>query len=249
MKTPEIYSIEKSIGLFLIESGLSLKKDIKAKNIWSFILDIIFTGTSITVLINLGIKAVFLIVLLLVIGILLFMFFKASMNFFGSVLESAGAFFAKRSSIARVSCQIIPDLKKYQKAEFFIKITNKEWFSNAQNVKCTIEMGATAQDFEDRQIYESFEKSKEQRYIPLIVCGKWIAENEDMVDIKRNSGKNIRFIRADVLKDEILVFGKDNGKTRDVSLPPRKYIMFVSVNGEIKGGAFSARFQVLRLPR
>jgi len=56
----------------------------------------------------------------------------------------------------------------------------------------------------------------------------------------------MRFIKADILNNELIVIGNspDNYKPRDTSLPPRKYVFFISINGQIKNGDFSAQFNI-----
>jgi len=162
-----VFHIEKSIGLFFQEWGSRLKSDIKTDRILSFISVSPFSIWSVITMVNLGIQ----VVLAIIIGIismailvsLFFGLFLALFKFIGSILYSVGDFFTKQSKVARFSCKIIPQVEKYQKAEYIIEISNNEWFTDAKNVSCSIGLGATAQDFEDRVIFDKFENNKEPR--------------------------------------------------------------------------------------
>jgi len=241
-----VFRVQKAFGIFLQESGISLQ-GIKANRVLSFVLDIVFTGVSIKVMLNMGVNAIFLILASTVIAVLLFLLFRALVKFFSSLLGVTGKYLIKQSRTARFSCKLIPNVEKYRNAEYFIEIKNQEWFADAKDVKCNIELGARTGDFEDREIYNNFKDIKETRYVPVLISGKWISENENEVDIGARKSKRFRFIKADIVNDELIVFGSSgtDGNRNNISLPPRKNVFFVSVNGRIKSGTFFARFQIL----
>jgi len=246
-----VANVEKSFGIFLQEWGNRLKNDVKTDRILSYISVSPFSIWSIIYMVDSGIKLILAIIFgvvpMVILVSLLFGLFLALFKFIGSLLNKIGGSFIRQSQTARFSCKIISDVKKYVKAEYFVEIKNGEWFADATDVKCHIEIGPTAEDYEDREIYTTFKHVKEQKPVPILIIGKWISETEETTDIKKGKSKIARFIKADIPNDEIIVFGNsaNDGKPSDVSLPPRKRIFFVSANGRIKGGSFSTRFQIL----
>ncbi|RPJ76865.1 MAG: hypothetical protein EHM20_06915 [Alphaproteobacteria bacterium] len=145
------------------------------------------------------------------------------------------------------SCKLIPNIEKYRNTEYFVEIKNREWFADAKNVECYIEIAARAMDFEDLEIYNAFKDTKEGKYVPVMIKGKWISENENKVEIKAGKRKRFRFIKTDAINNDLIVFGNSitDGTASDVLLPPNKKYFFVSARGQIKGGSFSTRFQVI----
>ncbi len=242
-----IYNFQKEFGNFLKNNAVELKNigEVTQKII-IVLLDVFISGLGVIYMWKLGLELFILIISTPIIVVLLYLFFSVFFGLLSKFLETIGDWFVKNSKLARFSCKVIPQVEKYQKAEYIIEISNNEWFADAKDVKCSIGIGATVQDFEDRVIFDRFENNKKPRAIPYFLSGRWISEKENRVDIFRNKSKTMRFIKADILNNEIIVIGNspDNDRPRDTSLPPRKYIFPISIYGKIKNGDFHAQFNI-----
>lgn len=247
MKT-SMSSFQNTLGDEFVEFGNHLIDNLKAINAVSAIIDLVLTGFGIMEIISLGLNFLWVTVLTTVLAISLFFFLRIFIKLIGKAINRAGEFFIKQSKTARFRVELIPKIRDYEKAEYTIRVSNKEWFENATDVSCSIGLGLTAQDFEDRDIVGKFEKDNKDKsfFHPFFLSGRWISENENIVNINKGKDKSIRFVSADVLKNELVVQGNsvDNHRERNTNLPPRKYFFPIVIRGEVKGGLFSSVFHV-----